>query len=140
MSSGWDAVRRVTLAEPWQDFWVEVYLDPPMGIYIDMQKAASEAVARANEVTLTALIGSMHPLIAAHNMTDRDGDPLTTWSAATMGIRLIKGITAAIHQVQNDDGGASADPLPRKRASSPGSASPRSRSPRTTPSGVSPSA
>ena len=136
--SGWDAVKRVTLAEPWQDFWVEVYLDPPMGIYIDMEKAASLAVGRPDEATMSALISSMRSLVAAHNMTDRDGAPLEPWVAANMGAKLIKGITSAITETQQDEGGESEDPL--TPATSPGRGSRRSRSPRTTPSGDSRSA
>jgi len=133
--SGWDAVRRITLDEPWQDFWVEVYLDPPMGIYIDMQKASSVALARPDEASMSALISSMRPLVAAHNLTDRDGAPLEPWVAANMGAKLIRSITAAITAAQNDEGGAPADPLPKTPASSSGRESPRSRSQRTTRSG-----
>lgn len=126
--SGWDAVQRVTLAAPWQDFWVDVYLDPPMGIYIDMKAAVSLAMALPNEANMDALLGSVRPLIADHNMTNRDGTPLT-WAARNMGSRLIQSLTDAIHQVQ-DEGGASADPLPMNRATlrASGSAAKRSRS------------
>lgn len=138
MTSGWDAVRRVTLTEPWSDNWVDVYLDPPMGIYIDMQKALSATIAQANAETLSALLAAMRPLVAGHNLVDRDGKPLEPWTADNMGVRLIKGIAAAIKQVQDEgEGGAPADPLPMEPGTSPGRGSPASRSRRTTGSGAS---
>ena len=134
--SGWDAVKRVTLAEPWQDFWVEVYLDPPMGAYLDMQAAVETAKRLPNEASITGLLATMPALIAEHNMTNRDGTPLT-WEARALGARLVKAISDAIVSVIDEpiEGGEPADPLLTKPGNSPGSASRRSRSPRNTRSG-----
>jgi hypothetical protein len=133
--SGWDAVQRVTLAEPWQDFWVDVYLDPPMGVYIDMRAAASEVLSVPSSENIDALIGTMPPLIAAHNITGRDGEPIV-WGVRTMGGKLVVAIKDALTQVQ--DGGAPAGPLPppmnRETSRASGSAVKRSRS--TTRSGA----
>lgn len=137
MTAGWDAVERVQLAAPWDAYWIEVYLDPPLGVYVGMQRALREAIAQATAENLDALIRSMRPLVAETSLVDRAGEPLADWSVDTMGSRLISGIADAIKGVQ--DGGASADPLPptpKRSASSPGPGSPQRRSPRNTRRGV----
>lgn len=136
--SGWDAVVREHLDPPWQEFWVDAYVDPPLGDYLDMQKAAEEAVGRPNEASIDALLATMKPLIADHNMTGRDGGPLQ-WKGRELGSKLVSALVAALKKAQ-DEGGAPADPLPRKqrRALSRGRGSPASASRRSTRSGASP--
>lgn len=138
MTNGWDAVRRVPLAEPWEAFWVDVYVDPPIGVYLGMQKAAAEALTNPTAAAVDALVKSLEPLIGDHNMVDRQGDRLA-FGIAGMGAKLIVCLKNAVASVVDDDG-ATADPLPpkRKAPSSRGSASRRGQSPRTTPSGASP--
>jgi hypothetical protein len=134
--SGWDAVRRTFLAEPWQDFWIDAFVDPPIGDYLAMEAAARAAVSMPTEATLDELIGTLPALIRAHNMTGRDGEPLE-WKAAAMGAKLIKSLTAALKSVQDDEGGAPADPLPKsgRRRSSRRHVSPAGPSRSSTPSG-----
>ena len=43
MSNGWDLTERRTLPEPWAEFWVELYDEPPLGAYLDLQEAAVAA-------------------------------------------------------------------------------------------------
>lgn len=130
-SSGWDAVERVPLAAPWDQQWVEVYLDPPMGIWIQMRRQLGEATSVAGLEAIDALVGSLHQLVAAHNIPGRDGGELV-WDAAHMGSRLIRAIAEAVTKVM--EGGAPASP-PTSPASSPAGASRSSRSRRTTRSG-----
>ena len=106
--TGWDAVRRVTLAEPWQESWVEVYLDPPLGAWLDLKDALRNAGAAPTRENLDTLVGFMAPLIAAHTIPSRDGTPFA-WDTAHMGARLIRVVSEAIIAVQ--EGGESADPL-----------------------------
>ena len=134
--SGWDAVRRVSLAEPWQDFWIDGYLDPEIGLYLDMRAASADAVAVPTEASLDALIATMPPLIAEHNLTGRDGQPIA-WQARAMGSRLIRALADALTEIA-DGGGEAADPLPpraTRRAASRATSSPASRSRSATRSG-----
>lgn len=110
--TGWDATSgQLTLAEPWQSFWIRAYLDPPMGLYIDMQAALRAALAEPTEEHLDALIATLPPLIAEHNIVGRDGAPIE-WRGRAMGSRLIRAIADALKGVQ--EAGEPADPLPRR--------------------------
>lgn len=136
MASGWDAASpQIALAPPWEDFWVRVYLDPPIGDYLAM-KAALIPASSATEEALDALIATIPPLLAEHNIVGRDGEPIE-WKARAMGSRLITGICDAIKRVQDGKADEPADPLPQseKPATSRPRASRANRSRRSTRSG-----
>jgi hypothetical protein len=123
-----DAVRRTQLAEPFADWWIEAYTDPPIGDFLDMRTAANEATAEPTEAKMDALVATLARLIKSHNMTNRDGSPLE-FVLRAMPARLIAAISGALQS-----GGEPADPL-----STPASllepASPAKRSRRNTRSG-----
>lgn len=135
MTSGWEAASApIQLASPWEAFWVRPYLDPPLGLYLDMQAALHRAQAEPTEASIDALIATIPPLIAEHNITARDGSPIE-WKSRALGSRLILATVEAIKRVQ--DGGEPADPLPpsRKPATSLQRGSRPNRSRSTTRSG-----
>ena len=134
---GWD-VRRVQLGEPYTECWVEPYLDPPMGMWLDFREAALTAKSDPSEPNADRLLAVTKLFVADHNLTDRDGAPLEVWTARTVGPKLTNAIRMAIESVLQDEGGATADPLPNRttrRAASHGRGSPAPRSPRNTRSG-----
>lgn len=133
---GWD-VRRVQLGEPYNEFWIEVYLDPPMGLYLEMQTVLRDAIASHDEAVLDRALALMKECVADSNLVTREGAPLDKWTTRTVGGKLVGRLGVAIRSViENDEGGASADPLPTtRRAASPGRGSPAPRSRRSTRSG-----
>lgn len=129
--SGWDTTRRVTLAAPWSDFWVDVYTDPEFGLFLDFREAWNEAKGDPVPESIDRLIALMARCIAEHNITGRDGAPVEL-RLRNLNAGLTTAIAGAITEVVNG-GGASADPLPT--AVSPVSSSPRRRSRRSSASG-----
>lgn len=129
--SGWDTTRRVELAAPWSDFWVEVYTDPEFGLFLDFREAWAEAKGNPLPETIDRLIVLMTRCIAAHNITGRDGAPVEL-RLRNLNASLTTAIAGAITDVVNG-GGEPADPLPT--AALPASSSPRRRSRRSSASG-----
>ncbi len=129
--SGWDAVRRLTLAEPWQDFWVDLYEDPPMGEWLAIQEKANEAASNPVPDAIDAAIRAFRPLIATHNITDREGQPMEL-TLQTLPSSLFAAILLAVRQALD---GAGLPPTSAKRARSRGPSSPRPKSPRASNSG-----
>ena len=135
--SGWDQILRLALDEPWEAFWVDLYEDPPMGAWIDLQEASAAALANPTPGPISKALGALAPLIAAHNLVDRTGEPLD-FSEAGAG-RFSLGLYAAVaNRILREIGGAPAGPLPRRRGTSPGRSSRRRKFPSGSSSGVSP--
>lgn len=129
--SGWDAVRRLPLSEPWEEFWVDLLEDPPMGEWLRIQAAAIEATTNPTPESIDKAIVAFRPLIAAHNITDRDGQPLEL-SLQSMPSSLFRAVLLVVKRALEGEG---LPPTPAKRARSRVPSSPRTRSPRATSSG-----
>jgi hypothetical protein len=112
--SGWDVVRRLTLPEPWSDFWVDLYEDPPMGSWLKVQSAAIAAIANRSPETIDAAITAFRPLIAAHNITDRDGQPLEL-KLESMPSSLFQAMLLVIRRALDGEG---LPPTPARKARS----------------------
>lgn len=128
MSNGWDATVRRQLAEPWQDFWVELYGEPPLGAYLDLQEAAVAAQQTLTFETIQSACRTIEPLVKAHNLTDRDGKPIKELSLRTLSAGLFTALLMATL-------GAASPPPPAKRERLRGPSSPASRSRRASSSG-----
>jgi len=143
---GWDQTHRISLPEPWSDFWIDVLVDPEMGVFTraketatagmqDLTKGSAEEISEAGDLMLLRLAG----LFADHNLTYRDGTPIDFAQKGTFA-RLTGGLIAGIYDVvmQAIRGLDTSPPTPARRATSRGPSSPRTRSPRATSSGPSP--
>ncbi len=122
--SGWDQVRRLSLPAPWQEFWVDLYEDPPMGDWLDAQAAAVAAKSNPTPETIDAAVRRFGPFIAAHNITDRDGQPLAELSLHTLSAGLF---AAILDTVQRALEGGGLPPRRARRERSRGPSSPRRR-------------
>jgi hypothetical protein len=131
--SGWDQVRRAKLSEPWDSFWLDLFEDPPIGAWIDLQAAVAEALSDPTPGPIGNALAKIGPLVAKHNVTDRDGRPLAFTDAMAFPGGLYRAIVTAI---MRELGGASAVPLSVKKASSPARSSRAKRSRRASPSGA----
>lgn len=129
--SGWDVVRRLSLSEPWEDFWVDLYEDPPMGSWLKIQSTAIAAMANRTPETIDAAITAFRPLIAAHNMTDRDGQPLEL-ELESMPSSLFQAVLLVVRRALDGDG---LPPTPARKARSRVPSSQGTKSPATTSSG-----
>ena len=130
--SGWDQVRKTTLESPWETFWLELYEDPPIGAWIDLQEAVGAALGDPTPGPIGTALAAVGPLVARHNLVDRDGEPLTFGEVARFSGGLYRAVVAAL---MREIGGAPAGPLPRRKGTSPGRSSPRRRSPSASSSG-----
>ena len=124
--SGWDQARRVPLAEPWDEFWVDVNPDLPMGVWLDFKDAWERAKSSPVLETIEALIDQFARLVIRHNITDRDGEPLT-FGFRTLTPKLVAAIGEAILTAQ-EGAGTAVDPFGNP-APSPEDSSPAPRSP-----------
>ena len=132
--SGWDLTRRVYLAEPWQDFYLDLYEDPPMGVWLALQEAANESLSNPIPPNIEAAIRAFGPLVADHNITDRNGKPIEEFSFASLSSGLFQAILGAVRRAMEE--GEGLPPTPAKRARSRGPSSPGVRRRRATPSGA----
>ena len=128
--SGWDQTRRIALSEPWQDFWIELWEDPPMGAWLDLQEAAREALANPVPPAIEACIIAFQPLIAKHNLKDRAGGPITELTLRTLSSGLYQALLGALRTALNGP------PASAKRERSRAPSSPKPRSRRASPSGA----
>ena len=128
MSNGWDLTERRTLPEPWAEFWVELYDEPPLGAYLDLQEAAVAAQKSLTYEAVQAACRTIEPLIKSHNLTDRDGHPITELSLRTLSAGLFKALLLTVL-------GATSPPPSAKRERSRGPSSPGSRPRRASSSG-----
>jgi hypothetical protein len=120
--SRWDATRRVQLDPPWEQFWIERYVDPPIGDWLALAETAGAAVESTTPANLDAACAALRRLIAAHNLTDRAGEPIAiSFESLTYSLFL------AIVTAAQSSSGESAGPK-GKKATSPGPSSRRSRS------------
>lgn len=111
--SGWDEVRRVQLAAPWDEFWVECNSNLPMGDLFDIQEAGETLGQGATRSSIESIVSLIAHLVVAHNIVDRDGNPLT-FSLRSMSPSLIVAVVSAIGLAQGGEGEA-VDPLVKKR-------------------------
>jgi hypothetical protein len=73
VTTGWDAVHRVTLEAPWDAFWLDVYDDPPTKDWYELITAVRSI---SDEGGVELACRAMSRLIAKHNITDRAGEPI----------------------------------------------------------------
>lgn len=133
MSNGWGEAQRLHLAEPWQDFWVEVYEEYALVLFLDFQDAVQAARRSITAETITAACRCIEPFIQAHNLTDRNGEPLTELSLRTLSGSLFQALLLTV------DGALSKQvPQSAKREPLRGPSSPDSRPRRASRSGSSP--
>lgn len=126
--NGWDAVHRVSLPEPWDGMWIDVFDNPPLGLLLDLGEQVALAMGDPRPEVIEAALATAGRYIAAHNLTDREGKPLE-WSLRSFAPTLVVGVLRAI----GDDLRRGADTGPfdnraAKRARSHGRSSPASRS------------
>jgi hypothetical protein len=122
VTTGWDATRRVQLDPPWDSFWVERYVDPPIGDLLALADTAAAAIKVRSTQNLDATCAALRRLIAAHNLTDRAGRPIEI-SFESLTYSLLLSVVIAVQST-----GESAVPK-GKKASSPAPSSRRQRSP-----------
>ena len=115
MSDPWAQARRVPLAEPWDAFWIEVFADPPLAVYVEFEERLAEMERERTTASAEAVIAVIAQLVKAHNLTDRDGRPIELSLRGGLTAGQLSGISKAIRTVLN--GGGSADPLPSKAPS-----------------------
>lgn len=101
--SGWTDVRRLNLSEPWQEFWVDLYEEPPMGSWVRIQSAAIEATSNPTPESIDRAIAAFKPLIAAHNITDRDGQPLDL-TLESMPSSLFRAVLLVVRRALEGEG------------------------------------
>lgn len=131
--SGWDTTRRVYLAEPWQDFYVDLFEDPPMGAWLDLQEAANEAMKNPTPPVIEAAIRAFTPLIADHNLADREGKRIEELTLRSLSSGLFRAILGALERAMAGDG---VPPTPARRERSRAPSSPGARRRRATTSGA----
>ncbi|GEM_PF-3508043 len=107
--SGWDQARRVTLAEPWADFWVDVNPDLEMGAWLDFKEAWQKAKSSPIVQNIEALIAAFGALIIRHNLVDREGEPLP-FELRRLTPKLVAAIGEAIFTAQ-EGAGEAVDPF-----------------------------
>lgn len=74
--SGWDQARRVSLAEPWDEFWIDVNPDIPMGQWLDFNDAWQKAKHSPTVENIEAVVAAFRDLVIRHNLVDPAGEPL----------------------------------------------------------------
>jgi hypothetical protein len=118
--SGWDTKRRLGLGDEWPGFWVDLWEDPPMGTWIDLQEVVQAALLNPGDIkAIEKAIAAFAPLVAEHNLTDRDGKPLEL-TLRSMNSGLFKAVLMVVQRAMFGE----ATPVPlRKRATSPGRSS-----------------
>lgn len=122
--TGWDATRRVHLDAPWEDFWLDIYEDPAIAVWLNLKEVGEAGLRDPRMETIEKACLAVKPVIAGHNLTDRDGKPIEIELRA-LSVGLFKAVVLRIlRELQ-----AGADPKPnraqRRERSSP---KPRSRS------------
>lgn len=133
---GWDERRRVELGEDWPGFWIELWDDPPMGAWIDLQEAAAAALRNPGDIpSIERAIAAFTPLVAGHNLTDRTGAPITELSLRALSQGLFLALLRAIQQAMN---GANPGPLSKRAPSRAPSSRAGRNSRRASSSGASP--
>ncbi len=130
--SGWDVSRKLALTDPWADFWVELYEEPQMGLWLDLQAAAQAAMKELTPESVEGACRAIEPLVKAHNITDRDGKPIKELSLRTLSAGLFKALLLAVQRALAGEG---LPPSPAKRERSRGPSSPASRPRRASRSG-----
>lgn len=138
MTSGWQEPIPVRLEAPWQDYTVFVWPDPPIGAWMDLQEAAQAAIENPTDIpTLERAVATLGPLVASHDIQDRDGQPLRELSLRSMPGTLFLAVVRAVRRADWKDEG----PAPfGSRATSPEPSSPARSRRRGTPSGALPRA
>jgi hypothetical protein len=128
----WDEKRRVELGEEWPGFWIDLFEDPPMGAWLDLQEAAIAAMHNpGDQKAIEKAISAFRPLVAGHNITDRDGKPMEL-SLRAMNASLFRSVLSVVQRAMAGEGtptplpsratsrGRSSQANPRRRASSSG--------------------
>lgn len=134
--SGWDETRRVELAEPWSDFWLDLWEDPPMGAWLEIQAKCVAAMRAPQDIALIRdAIATFGLLVADHNITDRSGKRIETFSLEALSSGLFRAILSAVLIQIAGVGSGSSDPLV-KTALSPEPSLRARRSRRTSRSGA----
>lgn len=133
--SGWDQTRRVKLDPPWDDFYIDLWEDPPIGAWIDLRESAVEALGNPTPQAIAAALMAVRPLVSAHNLTNRAGEPIEL-ELRVMGASLFTAVLRAI--LRAVEGAGTTVPL-GKPARSSGTSSQGSRRRRVSSSGSSPS-
>lgn len=123
--SGWNATVPIRLDEPWSEFTVNVYSDPPIGAFLEAKAAAAEAMAQADEANLRRAVASAAALVASHDITDREGQPLVL----ELGALTPSLLSALLDAVLRGTRGAADPPLATGKSSG---GSPRASGSRTT--------
>lgn len=124
--SGWNRTRRLTLREPWEEYWVEVRSEVEMGRWLDFQDAWAEAQHDPREATIEAALDFVRWLIPRHNIATREGLPNAGLSLRELTPDLTRALVEAISAAQ-EGAGEAVDPF-----GSPGSSpAPSSRAPRS---------
>ena len=134
--SGWDQTRRVTLAEPWETFWVELWEDPPMGDWMDARDATTKALAELTPENVDNAMKAFSRLLAGHNLTARSGEPIALdqpGAFRSLPASLFKALYGAINRALD---GAGVPPPSARRERSRGRSSPGTRSRHATSSGA----
>ena len=126
--SGWDATHRVTLPDPWEGMWIEVYDNPPMGLLLDLGEQVALAMNDPRPEVIEKALVTAYGYIAAHNLTDREGRPLE-WSLRSFAPTLVVCVLRAI----GDDlrRGADTGPFDNRAAKRARSRAPSSRASRS---------
>lgn len=121
MTTGWDATRRVNLNPPWESFYLDVYEDPPAGDWINLIEAVRDIPT--GEAGISRACDALNTLIAAHNLTNRAGEPIEI-KYGTTNANLLLAIIQAFR-------GEADEPAPLVQTSSPATSS-RARPNRST--------
>lgn len=93
--SGWDQTQRVKLDAPWEDFYIDVWQDPPIGAWLDLKTAAVEALSNPVPDAIEAALVAVRPFVSSHNLTDRAGEPIEL-EMRVMGASLFVAVVQAV--------------------------------------------
>lgn len=105
--SGWDETRRLALPDPWADFWVDLYENPVMAHWLAFSDAVETALADPVPDTIEQACRAMLPLVAAHNVTDRDGAPIDLGDFRSLAPSLFRAVVQTVQRAIEGEGTAS---------------------------------